>query len=253
MRYAVLAGGKRIRPILCLAAAEAAGGDPHAALLPGVAIEILHTYTLIHDDLPCMDDDDLRRGQPACHIRFGEANALLAGDALLTLAFEWAAQAEPAAALVGELAQAAGHAGVIAGQVEDLAAEGRAITANGLEHIHHHKTGALLRAALRMGALTASPSTAVLEAVTRFGHNIGLAFQIVDDILDVTADEKDLGKPVGSDDKADKATYVKLLGLDASRAKATGLAKDAHDALTSLPGNTAPLAGIADYIVNRTK
>ena len=252
MRYAVLGGGKRIRPILCIAAAEAVGGSEEGALWPALALEILHSYTLVHDDLPCMDDDNLRRGQPACHIQFGEANAILAGDALLTLAFAWTAQAHPADRLVRELAEAAGHAGVIAGQVEDLAAEGHAISPEQLESIHRHKTGALLRAAVRMGGLVGGATDKELNALTCYGESVGLAFQIIDDLLDVSAEENTLGKPIGSDVASDKATYVKLHDETTSRQRATDLVAQALHALSRLPGNTDPLSDIAQFIVTRT-
>jgi len=219
MRYAVLAGGKRLRPILCMAACEAAGGNPDAALLPGLALEILHTYTLVHDDLPCMDDDDLRRGRPTTHVRFGEANALLAGDALLTLAFEWTAQVPapppyPPGQVSLELATGAGSQGVIGGQVEDLAAEGQPINADLVDYIHRHKTAALIRAATRMGAVCAGSTPSQLDALSRYGERIGFAFQIADDILNVTSTPEQLGKPVGNDATLRKLTYVAVHGME---------------------------------------
>jgi len=256
MRYSVMAGGKRLRPILCMAACEAVGERSEAASLSGIAIEILHTYTLIHDDLPCMDDDALRRGRPTSHVVFGEANALLAGDALLTLAFEWLAQIKPpspyhASQLVLELATASGSQGVIGGQVEDLAAEGREADADLVDYIHRHKTAALIRASVRMGGICGGASPAALKALTRYGDCAGLAFQIADDILNVTATAEQLGKPVGNDEKLKKLTYVAVHGLEASRQKAQTLITQAVDAIRSLPGDPAPLIALAEYTVKR--
>ena len=257
MRYSVMAGGKRIRPILCLAAAEAVQGTVEAALMPALAVELLHTYTLIHDDLPCMDDDDLRRGKPTSHIRFGEANAVLAGDALLTLAFEWVAEV-PAPSpylptqLVLELSEGAGHRGVIAGQIEDLAGEGVQLSPADLEYIHLHKTAALIRTAVRIGGIAAGASPADLDALTFYGGDIGLAFQITDDILDVTGSTGALGKPAGSDAGLAKSTYVALHGLEESRAMAGELVDNAIENLSTLSGNTEPLAAIARFMVERS-
>lgn len=257
MRYSVMAGGKRIRPILCIASCEAVGGSAEAALLPGLAAEILHTYTLIHDDLPCMDDDDLRRGKPTCHVKFGEANALLAGDALLTLAFEWLAEANTPLPYVPtqlalELARAAGSQGVIGGQVEDLAAEGRPADAELLDYIHRHKTAALLRAVVRMGGMCGGATPAQLDALTRYGDASGLAFQIADDILNATSTAEQLGKPVGSDQDRKKLTYVAVHGLDRSRDRAETLVREAITAIEPLPGDTAPLRALAEHTVRRT-
>ena len=220
MHYSVFAAGKRLRPILCMAACEAVGGCAEAALLPGIAIEILHTYTLIHDDLPAMDDDDLRRGKPTNHKVFGEANAILAGDALLTLAFEWLGQCrvpEPytPGALVVALARAAGSQGVVGGQVADLAAEGQTPDAAMLEYIHLHKTAALIQAAVSIGAMVGGATSAELDAVSRYGANVGLAFQIADDVLNETSTPEKLGKAVKSDAKRGKVTYASLYGLAA--------------------------------------
>lgn len=257
MRYSVMAGGKRLRPILCMAACEAVGGDSKTAILPGIAIEILHTYTLIHDDLPCMDDDELRRGRPTAHVVFGEANALLAGDALLTLAFEWLALSKPpapyqASDLVLELASASGSQGVIGGQVEDLAAEGLQANADLVDYIHRHKTAALLRASVRMGGICGGAPSPVLEALTEYGECAGLAFQIADDILNVTATAEQLGKPVGNDEQLKKLTYVAVHGLDASRQKAHELISRATEAIRSLPGDPSPLIALAEYTVKRS-
>lgn len=256
MRYSVMAGGKRLRPILCMAACEAVGGKPEFALTAGLALEILHTYTLVHDDLPCMDDDALRRGRPTSHIKFGEANALLAGDALLTLAFEWLAGIQcpspyPPNQLAMELARAAGSRGVIGGQVEDLAAEGKAPDADLLEYIHLHKTAALIRASVRMGGICGAASPAALDALTRYGECAGLAFQIADDILNVTSTPEQLGKPVGNDEALKKLTYVAVHGLAASRVKADALIREAVTAIRNLPGDPNPLIALAEYTVKR--
>jgi len=258
MRYSVFAGGKRLRPVLCLAAAEAVGGLQDNALLPALALEILHTYTLIHDDLPCMDDDDLRRGRPTSHKVFGEANALLAGDALLTLAFEWLGQAEPPppyrpAQLVSELAIAAGSRGVVGGQVEDLAAEGGDVDADRVDYIHRHKTGALLRASVRMGAMAAGATRPQLESLTRYGESIGLAFQIADDILNETSTAEQLGKAVGSDRERGKMTYVAVHGMDKAQADACRLVDEAIAALQTLPGDRQPLESLARFMTERRK
>jgi len=257
IRHSVLAGGKRVRPILCLAAAEALGSDPDRVLVPALAVELLHTYTLVHDDLPCMDNDVLRRGISTAHVKFGEANAILAGDALLTLAFEWIGKV-PAPApylptqLILELAEGAGHRGVIAGQIEDLAGEGQDLSPEDLEFIHFHKTAALIRTAIRIGAISVGANPEHLKALTSYGVDIGLAFQITDDILDVVGDAKELGKPVGSDKSLDKATCVALHGLDASRAMAENLTKSAIAHLSALPGDTQPLEAVAHYVNERT-
>lgn len=252
MRYSVFAGGKRLRPMLSLAAAEAVSGSgaPASAMTAGLAVEILHTYSLIHDDLPCMDDDELRRGKPTCHIAFGEATAVLAGDALLTLAFEWLASTGEAR-LVTELAQAAGACGMIGGQELDMRMEKEeGGTLEDLQRMHHHKTGALISASLRMGGLCAGASKNQLEALTTYGRAIGLAFQIVDDILDTTASTEELGKPAGSDEARGKLTYTALLGPEASRERAEALVVEAKQAIQSLHGSW--LSNLADYIVARS-
>ena len=256
MRHAVLAGGKRLRPILCVAAGEACGGDAACALQAGAAIELLHTYTLVHDDLPAMDDDDLRRGRPTVHVAFGEANAILAGDALLTLAFEWLAAVLspppwPPTQLVAELARAGGHAGVIAGQVEDIAAEGQPPDADRLRYIHEHKTGDLLVAAVRMGGICAGADATAVERLTRYGRAAGLAFQVADDILNATSTAEKLGKAAGSDAARGKMTYVALHGVDRARAEARRLVDEAIADLAGLPGDTAPLAALARHVVER--
>jgi geranylgeranyl diphosphate synthase type II len=256
MRYSVFGGGKRVRPILCLDAARAVGGTQHAALLPAAAIEILHTYTLIHDDLPAMDDDDLRRGQPTSHKKFGEANAILAGDALLTLAFEWLAECEAPQPYAPnqyalELARAAGSQGVIGGQVEDLAAEGETPTAGLVEYIHRQKTAALIRAATRIGAIAGAASSAQLDALTLYGEHIGFAFQIADDILNHTSSDEALGKGAGTDEERGKMTYVAVHGLERARADANSLAEKAIAELQRAGIKSDPLTAIARYIVDR--
>jgi geranylgeranyl diphosphate synthase type II len=256
LRYSVLGGGKRIRPILCIASAEAIGGTQASALLPAAAIEILHTYTLVHDDLPAMDDDDLRRGRPTAHKMFGEANAILAGDALLTLAFEWLAECEAPSPyapnqLALELARAAGSQGVIGGQVEDLAAEGKAPTADLVEYIHRQKTAALIRAATRIGAIAGGATAGQLEALTNYGEDIGLAFQIADDILNATSTHEALGKGAGTDKERGKMTYVAVHGLDKARTHAQELIEKATSELQGAGITSEPLVAIARFIVDR--
>ncbi len=256
MRYCIFGEAKRIRPILCMAAAEAVGGSADRALQPGAAIELLHTYTLIHDDLPAMDDDALRRGRPTCHIKFGEANAILAGDALLTLAFEWLADcpAPPphvSGALARELAAAAGSQGVIGGQVEDIAAEGKAPDADLVAYIHLHKTADLLRAAVRMGAIATGGSPQHVNALGQYGEHIGIAFQIADDLLNATSNRDVLGKNTGTDVKRGKLTYIAVHGIEVSRRHAEARINAAQELLRALPGNTAPLAAIADFVLSR--
>lgn len=252
MRYAVLSGGKRIRPILCMAAAEAAGGSPRCALFPALAVEILHSYTLVHDDLPCMDDDDLRRGRPTVHRAFGEATALLAGDSLLTLSFGILACAQVSPTLlVAELAAAAGSTGVIGGQQEDISATGKKVGPAVLNYIHMHKTADLIRCSVRMGAISAGASRPVLGALSTWGENIGLAFQVVDDILNATSTAKQLGKPVGSDREQGKLTYVSVHGLAAARKEADRLTRRAGPLLRRLPGDTRALSAIAGHLAGR--
>jgi geranylgeranyl diphosphate synthase, type II len=258
MRYSVLAGGKRLRPLLCLMASEASGGDPPAALPAACALELVHTYSLIHDDLPAMDDDDLRRGRPTCHKAFDEATAVLAGDGLLTLAFEVLARhVRPADAAVGcirTLAEAAGPEGMVGGQMADLQAEGRTDgTPEALEAIHRRKTGALLRAALRMGAITAAANPSTLEALDTYGRAIGLAFQIVDDLLDVQGDEVKLGKRVGKDSGLGKWTYPAFLGMEGSRLRAKQLADEAIAALVPLGARGDRLRALALDLLERDR
>jgi len=259
MRYSLFAGGKRLRPILCLAAAEACGGTPEPALPAAAAVECIHTYSLIHDDLPCMDDDDLRRGQPTCHVRYGEGIAVLAGDALLTLAFEILAQAAPTkrhsvAACVGELARASGSRHLIGGQVLDLEGEGSEVrpTPAQLKFIHLSKTAALLTASLRLGGMSADAMPRQLEALTVYGRSLGLAFQIIDDILDVTQTSEQLGKSAGKDAATGKSTYPALHGLDRSRKEAARLTRKAHGALDAFGKSRARrLHELADKLLDR--
>ena len=258
MRYSLFAGGKRLRPVLCMAAAEACGAAAECALTAGAAIECLHTYTLIHDDLPAMDNDDLRRGRPTAHKVFGEANAILAGDALLTLAFELTAQCpappphEPCRVSL-ELARAAGSRGVAGGQYEDLAAEGQAADAQRLRFIHQHKTAILLRAACRIGAILAGADERRLEALSAYGEQTGLAFQIADDILDATSTPEQLGKGAGRDAENKKLTYVKVFGVEDARRQACAHAAEALTALSGFDEHAEPLRAIAQYIVERDR
>lgn len=256
MRYSLFAGGKRMRPVLTLAAAEACGGKLEAAFPAACAVECIHTYSLIHDDLPCMDDDDLRRGRPTNHKVFGEGVAVLAGDALLTVAFEILAQASPtsrysAAAQVIELAHASGSKWLIGGQVADLEGEGKKLTGTELRYIHRCKTAALLTASLRLGAMSANATESRLTAITDFGQNLGLAFQVIDDILDVTQTTEKLGKTAGKDVTAVKATFPAIYGLDKSRAEARKLTAAALAALKPFGTKAARLREIADYLLAR--
>jgi farnesyl diphosphate synthase len=262
MRYAVLDGGKRLRPLLVLATAEAVGvPDSAAALRAACAIELIHAYSLVHDDMPCMDNDVLRRGKPTVHVQFGEAQALLAGDALQALAFELLTPQDgsvPAgvqAACVGLLARASGYWGMAGGQAIDLASVGRQLSEEQLRQMHRLKTGALLLCSVQLGAACgARVSGTAQEALARFGQALGLAFQVVDDILDVTADSATLGKTAGKDAAADKPTYVALMGLQAAQRHADELAQQALQALvdTGLPDAALqPLRGLADMVVRR--
>jgi geranylgeranyl diphosphate synthase type II len=258
MRYSLFAGGKRLRPILCLASAEACGGDAEAALAPAAAVECIHTYSLIHDDLPCMDDDDLRRGMPTSHVKYGEGIAVLAGDALLTIAFEILARvkARPRydiGAFISELAIASGSRHLIGGQVLDLEGEGSDVmlTATQLKYIHESKTAALLTASIRLGGMTANAKPAQLEALTVYGQSLGLAFQVIDDILDVTQTSEKLGKSAGKDEATAKSTYPALFGLEKSRKEAARLTKKAHEALKPFGKKGTRLSEIADYLLDR--
>ncbi len=258
MRYSLQAGGKRLRPVLVLASAELFGVTEDAAMPAAVAIECVHTYSLIHDDLPCMDNDDLRRGRPTAHKQFDEATALLAGDALLTYAFELLSfnyPAEVGFGLVRELSVAAGSRELIGGQMDDLLAEKRTdVSARELELIHRRKTGAMIEASLAMGGIVGHTKSADdLNGLHRVGKHMGLAFQIIDDILDATADSATLGKTAGKDAKADKTTFVKLHGLDASRRHARGQSDAALAELKKLPGDTAFLAALIESMAVRVK
>ncbi|MET0311395.1 MAG: polyprenyl synthetase family protein [Burkholderiaceae bacterium] len=256
MRYAVLDGGKRLRPLLVFAACEAAGGNEEAALRAACAVELIHAYSLVHDDMPCMDNDVLRRGKPTVHVRFGQAEALLAGDALQALAFEIlvpegdAVPAAVQARLCRLLAKAAGYEGMAGGQAIDLASVGLALTEEQLRAMHRMKTGALLQGSVMMGAACAGGPDS--PALLRYGAAMGLAFQVVDDILDVIADSATLGKTAGKDAAADKPTYVSLLGLERSRAYAQELLREALEALdvSGLP-ETRALRALAGMVVNR--
>ncbi len=250
MHYCVLNGGKRIRPILCIAVAEACGAETNQALLPAVSTELYHCSTLVHDDLPCMDNDDLRRGVSTCHVKFGAATAILTGDALLIHAFQILAEnGDPQLSL--ELAKAAGSLGVVAGQVEDLAAEGRDPDADLIEFIHMNKTASLIRASVRMGAIIGGANSAELESLTTFGEKIGLAFQIEDDILDEISTDEVLGKPSGSDQQQRKMTYPAVHGMDMAKTTVAELTREALVSLDSVRYDTAILQDIANYLVNR--
>lgn len=256
MRHSVFAGGKRLRPILTLAAAEACGGSIENAMPGACAVECLHTYSLIHDDLPCMDDDDMRRGVPTCHIVFGEAIALLAGDALQALAFELTARTpatsrHTTSSLVSELARTAGSLHLVGGQVADLEGEQKKLPLEDLRFVHEGKTAALLTTSIKLGAMSADATAEQLQALHDFGMATGLAFQIIDDILDVTQTSEKLGKSAGKDVASEKSTYPALMGLDASRAEAHRLTTAAHDALTIFGEKGARLRELADYLLNR--
>jgi farnesyl diphosphate synthase len=255
MRYASLGGGKRVRPLLVYAASELTGADPARADPRAAAVELIHAYSLVHDDLPCMDDDALRRGKPTCHVAFDVATALLAGDALQSLAFATLADAGDAQA--GEacrlLAQAAGHAGMAGGQQLDLDATGAMPDAAALSRLHSMKTGALIRASVQLGARCGRPlSAAEAGALDRYAHAAGLAFQVVDDVLDVEGSSASLGKTAGKDAAQRKSTFVTLLGVDAARTHARKLRDDAHAALAPFGGAALRLTEIADWIVLRT-
>jgi len=260
MRYSVFAGGKRIRPILMMAACEAVGGSSEQVLPAACAIEMIHTYSLIHDDLPAMDDDDFRRGRPTNHKVYGDATAILAGDALLTEAFILLASPESFPGCSSErvrqvlylLARAAGSQGMVGGQVVDMESEGQKIDFPTLQFIHARKTGALLLAAVQCGGLLGGADEGSYRLLTRYGEAAGLAFQVADDILDIVGDQQELGKDVGSDQARGKATYPALLGLEEARQKAFELRDLALEALQPLGPAAKPLADIARYIVDRS-
>lgn len=256
MRYSLFAGGKRLRPLLCVAGAEAVGGTGDSVLPTASALEMIHTFSLIHDDLPALDNDDLRRGRPTLHKAYDEAMAILAGDALHTLAFatiatHQAGTPEAVLKVVRLLADACGERGMVGGQVDDILHERQPIGAEMLRSIHARKTGALLTASLLSGAILSEATTEQEAALTQCGEQIGVAFQIVDDILDVTSDDATLGKPAGSDLKLDKATYPKLFGLDESRRLALSAAQDAADVLEGFGTSADPLRAFARFIVER--
>ncbi|MFZ3073016.1 MAG: polyprenyl synthetase family protein [Thermodesulfobacteriota bacterium] len=266
MRYSVFAGGKRFRPALVLAANEAVGGSPEECVNTACAFECVHTYSLIHDDLPGMDNDDLRRGRPSCHKAFGEATAILAGDALLTLAFELVAKTPSIAAgypskgwveriirVIREISGAAGCAGMVNGQMVDIESEGKEVSFPVLEHIHIHKTGALIASAVRCGAILGNAGEKDLEDLTHYAASIGLAFQIADDILDVEGSAGELGKPVGSDEKRKKATYPSIVGLKESKEMARELIERALSSVERFGKKAEPLKAMALYIVERRK
>jgi farnesyl diphosphate synthase len=258
MRYAVLDGGKRLRPLLVLATCEAVGGHAPAAMRAACAVELIHAYSLVHDDMPCMDNDVLRRGKPTVHVQFGQAQALLAGDALQALAFELLVPGDGSlsdgmsARLCRQLALAAGADGMAGGQAVDLASVGVSLDQSALEAMHRRKTGALLQASVTMGAATGAPSPQALALLAEYGACVGLAFQVVDDILDVTADSATLGKTAGKDAAADKPTFVSLMGLDQAQAYADRVLTQAHDTLRRCGlDHTATLHALADWVGRR--
>ncbi|MES2506793.1 MAG: farnesyl diphosphate synthase [Verrucomicrobiota bacterium] len=256
MRHSIFAGGKRLRPILCLAAAEASGGSKESASFAAAAVECLHTYSLVHDDLPSMDNDDFRRGVPTCHKVFGDGIAILAGDALQALAFEIVVKTPVtvrygAGALVAELARTAGSLHLVGGQVADLEGEGKKLPLEALRFIHENKTAALLTTSLKLGGMSADCQAEELQGLTDFGMATGLAFQIIDDILDVTQTSEKLGKSAGKDLASEKSTYPALIGLEASRDEAHRLTQVAHDALAVFGNRSGRLRELADYLLAR--
>ena len=259
IRYSLFAGGKRVRPILAIAAAEALGARTKELLPLAGALELIHTYSLIHDDLPAMDNDDFRRGRPTCHKVYGDAIAILAGDGLLNMAFEVLSDARRTnfvsanrlLVIIKEIATASGVFGMVGGQVIDMESEGRDIDFPTLEYIHTHKTGALIRAAVRVGALYARAGKARFTALSRYGEMIGLAFQIADDILDIIGTREEIGKDVGSDLKKDKKTFPSFYGLDESRRRAVEVVDKAIDSLKDFDRKADPLRELAKYIINR--
>jgi len=258
MRYSLFAGGKRMRPALCLAAAVACGGREADALPLACAVECIHTYSLIHDDLPAMDNDDFRRGKPTNHKVFGEGIAVLAGDALLTQAFEIAAQAKgwpryPHRDLILEIAKASGSLQLVAGQVADLEGEGKKLSVAELRYIHERKTSALLCCSVRLGGMSANCTAAQLKALTDFGYHVGLAFQVIDDILDVTQTSEQLGKTAGKDTQAQKATYPAIVGLEKSRKIAEKLTAKAFAALKTFNGKVVALKALAEFLLKRDR
>ena len=261
MRYSLMSGGKRVRPILLLAGAQAVGGDQKALLPAACALECIHTYSLIHDDLPAMDNDDLRRGRPTCHKVYGEAVAILAGDGLLTYAFELICKPEMAQNIsphllskgIFLLARAAGVSGMVGGQTADILMEGRQVDAETLSFIHSKKTGAMIGASVEIGALLGKGNDEELNHLRKYGEYLGLAFQIKDDLLDVEGDQEILGKPVGSDDRNLKATYPALFGLNETKRKARELLEQGLSELESFDESAEPLRAIARYVVERDR
>lgn len=257
MRYSLLAGGKRLRPILCLASCELAGGSLTQALPTACALEMIHTMSLIHDDLPAMDNDDFRRGKPTNHKVFGEDMAILAGDALLAYAFQYIAEKtesvppEKILDVIVRLGRAVAATGLVGGQVVDLESEGKKISIETLEYIHAHKTGALLEVSVVSGAILAGADQDMVDRLTIFARDIGLAFQIIDDILDITATTDELGKTAGKDVKVAKATYPSIWGLEVSRQKADALILSAKEQLLPYGSSADPLVALADYITQR--
>ncbi|HED00233.1 MAG TPA: polyprenyl synthetase family protein [Proteobacteria bacterium] len=261
MRYSVFAGGKRVRPILCLAACEAMGGDIEQVLPVACALECIHTYSLIHDDLPAMDDDDYRRGVPTCHKVFGEAMAILAGDGLLTFAFQLLSgvshnagrrKSNPLEA-TQVIARAAGVHGMVGGQVVDMASEGKDVNAGTVRYIHTHKTAALIAGSIQAGALIAGGHRNKIKAMGHYGEALGLAFQVIDDILDIEGDAGEMGKATGADLRRKKATYPSVYGLEKSRGIASRLVEEAIDSLRGFGAEAEPLRAIARYILDRKK
>jgi geranylgeranyl diphosphate synthase type II len=258
MRYSVFAGGKRLRPVLVVAGAEAVGGRMEDVMPAACAMELIHTYSLVHDDLPAMDNDDFRRGVPTSHKVFGEAMAILAGDALLTLAFGLLGRSGPPTmdagrlrAVLADVADAAGHGGMVGGQVADLESERKRVSADMVDYIHLHKTGALIRASLRTGARLCGATPEQIEALGVAGADLGLAFQIVDDILDVVASSAELGKTAGKDQAQQKATYPALHGVEASRARARQLIAEAEAALVAFGPRAEPIRALGRFILER--
>ena len=261
MQYSLMAGGKRIRPVLCLAACEAVGGAPQQALTAACALEMIHTYSLIHDDLPAMDDDELRRGKPTCHIAFDEATAILAGDALLTLAFEVLSavhitdghHAARCLKVIHIISEAAGYQGMIQGQMLDIASEGRKLSAEELETMHRLKTGALIETSIACGALLGGADQQQKELLGAYGSKIGLAFQVADDILNVEGNPQLMGKATGTDQLREKTTYPSVLGIEAARDFSKKLVREALQALETFGKQADPLRAIATYIIERKR
>ena len=261
MAYSLFAGGKRVRPVLTLASHEACGGRADDIVPYASALEFIHTYSLIHDDLPAMDNDDLRRGKPTSHKVFGEGMAILAGDALLTEAFYLLSnnthrssgiRGRAVLKVIREVSMAAGAHGMVGGQAEDILSEGREMDGQNLSFIHAHKTGALITVSVRAGAILSGAGKRKLSALTAYGENIGLAFQIVDDILDIRGNSAEMGKPIGSDEKKKKLTFPALYGIGPSMKKAEGLVRDAIDSISFFPESAEPLREIAKYILQRS-